>query len=148
MPQKLSGSTLVPQLILVTWNELSLWNVIRLYLLYLEFRLLITLRKRFVEIKHFMNISYMAVLWPNLGHYLRDSLFHTTFISAFCLVLIRRSPEASWWDWVPKPSRAPSEGWTWNLPILQQQATLTLTHKPTLPKFPFSKKSTNSIYPD
>ena len=145
MPRKLSGSTLVRQLIFVTLNKLSLWNVVRLYLLYLEFRFLITHRKRFVEIKHGMNIvkkiiSYLAAFWPILGHYLGDSLFHPTFISAFCLVLIRRSPEASWWGWVPKPSRAPSEGWTWNLPILQQQATLTLNYS-----F-FSKKSTNSLY--
>lgn len=41
-------------------------------------------------------------------------------LSAFCQFVTKRSPEASYPGWVPKPSRGSSGVWTINLPICSQ----------------------------
>ena len=78
---------------------------------------------------------YLAAPRPTLGHYRGDSLTHLMLINAF-LHLTQGSPGASWWDWVPKPGRAPSGVWTGNLPILTTTPWPTRRLSPLSPLSP------------
>ena len=69
---------------------------------------------------HAFFICNLAAPWPALGHYRGDSHTHPMLITAFCQFVTKRSPEASYPGWVPKPSRGSSGVWTINLPICSQ----------------------------